>query len=61
MTTQSVTKDPLKSLETAGQNLLANKQAAVGIAGGSLVAQFIASDVLRKKEIASLGPLKVKA
>jgi len=57
---QSVLKDPLGALQLSGQNLIANKQAAVSIAVASLAAQFISSDILRKKEIARLGPVSIK-
>jgi len=59
-TSQSVLKDPLNALQTSGQNLIAGKEAAVSIAVASLAAQFLSSDILRKKEIASLGPVKIK-
>jgi len=57
---QSVLKDPLGALQQSGKNLIAGKQAAVSIAVASLAAQFISSDILRKKEIARLGPVSIK-
>jgi len=57
---QSVLKDPLGALQQSGQNLISGKQAAVSIAVASLAAQFISSDILRKKEIARLGPVSIK-
>jgi len=57
---QSVLKDPLNALQQSGQNLIAGKEAAVSIAVASLAAQFLSSDILRKKEIASLGPIRIK-
>jgi len=59
-TSQSVLADPLGALQQSGANLVANKERAVSIAVASLAAQFISSDVLRKKEIGSLGPIKIK-
>jgi len=57
---QSVLKDPLGALQQSGKNLIDGKQAAVSIAVASLAAQFISSDILRKKEIARLGPVSIK-
>ena len=59
-TSQSVLKDPLGALQTSGQNLIAGKEAAVSIAAASLGAQFLSSDILKKREIASLGAIKIK-
>lgn len=59
-TSQSVLQDPLVALQQSGKNLIENKQAAVSIAVASLAAQFISSDVLRKREIARLGPVSIK-
>ncbi|HIA00396.1 MAG TPA: hypothetical protein EYN66_00525 [Myxococcales bacterium] len=59
-TSQSVLADPLGALQTSGTNLVAHKEKAVSIAVASLAAQFVSSDVLRKKEIGSLGPIKIK-
>lgn len=59
-TSQSVLQDPLVALQQSGKNLIEHKQAAVSIAVASLAAQFISSDVLRKREIARLGPVSIK-
>lgn len=59
-TSQSVLQDPLGALQTSGANLVTNKEKAVTIAVASLAAQFLSSDILRKKEIAALGPIKIK-
>jgi len=59
-TSQSVLADPLAALQVSGKNLIQNKEQAVTIAVASLAAQFLSSDVLRKKEIAALGPIKIK-
>jgi hypothetical protein len=60
MSGKSVLADPLKALQQSGQNMIAGKEAAVSIAVASLAAQFLSSDILRKKEIATLGPIKIK-
>jgi len=59
-TSQSVLKDPLGALQQSGANLISGKEQAVTIAVASLAAQFLSSDILRKKEIAALGPIKIK-
>ena len=59
-TSKGVLADPLNALQVSGQNLIAGKEAAVSIAVASLAAQFLSSDILRKKEIASLGPIRIK-
>jgi len=59
-TSQSVLQDPLGALQKSGDNLISNKEQAVTIAVASLAAQFLSSDILRKKEIASIGALKIK-
>jgi len=59
-TGQTVLQDPLKALQQSGQNLIAGKEQAVTIAVASLAAQFLSSDILRKKEIAAIGPIKIK-
>jgi len=59
-TSQSVLSDPLAALQVSGKNLIDHKEKAVTIAVASLAAQFLSSDVLRKKEIAALGPIKIK-
>ena len=52
---------PVASLERAGENLLSNKDDVIKLGLGSLVAQFVATDVLRKRTIGSVGPIKLKA
>ena len=59
-TSKTVLADPLNALEQTGANLIANKEAAVSIGVASLAAQFVSSDVLRKKEIGAIGPIKLK-
>jgi len=59
-TGQTVLADPLKALQQSGQNLITGKEQAVTIAVASLAAQFLSSDILRKKEIAALGPIRIK-
>jgi len=59
-TSQSVLKDPLGALQTSGNNLITHKEQAVTIAVASLAAQFLSSDILRKREIARLGPVSIK-
>jgi len=59
-TSAGVLRDPLGALQTSGANLVAGKEQAVTIAVASLAAQFLSSDILRKKEIASLGPIRIK-
>jgi hypothetical protein len=53
--------DPITSLEKAGENLLDNKDDVIRLGLGSLVAQFVATEVLRKRTIGSIGPIKLKA
>ena len=59
-TTQTVLADPLGALQTSGANLVTGKELAVKVAVASLAAQFLSSDVLRKKEIGAIGPIKIK-
>jgi len=59
-TSKGVLADPLLALQTSGNNLIIGKDKAITIAVASLAAQFLSSDILRKKEIASLGALKIK-
>ena len=59
-TSQTVLSDPLGALQTSGANLVAGKDLAVKVAAASLAAQFLSSDVLRKKEIGAIGPIKIK-
>jgi len=58
---KSLLEHPVASLSTAGQNLLDNKDKVISLGLGSLVAQFIATEVLRKRTIGSIGPIKLKA
>ena len=52
---------PVASLQKAGDNLITNKDQAIKIGLGSLVAQFVATEVLRKRTVGSIGPIKLKA
>jgi len=38
-----------------------NKDEVIKLGLGSLVAQFVATEVLRKRTIGSIGPIKLKA
>jgi len=51
---------PVASLQKAGDNLITNKDQAIKIGLGSLVAQFVATEVLRKRTVGSIGPIKLK-
>jgi len=51
---------PVASLQKAGDNLIANKDQAIKIGLGSLVAQFVATEVLKKRTVGSIGPIKLK-
>ena len=51
---------PVQSLQKAGDNLITNKDQAIKIGLGSLVAQFVATEVLRKRTVGSIGPIKLK-
>ena len=59
-TSQTVLSDPLNALQQSGENLVAGKDLAVKVAAASLAAQFLSSDVLRKREIGALGADKNK-
>ena len=61
MTQKGFLGDPVTSLEKAGANLFDNKDDVIRLGLGSLVAQFIATEVLRKRTIGSIGPIKLKA
>ena len=61
MTQKSFLGDPVTSLEKAGANLFDNKDDVIKLGLGSLVAQFVATEVLRKRTIGSIGPIKLKA
>ena len=58
---RSLLEHPVASIERAGENLLTNKDEVIKLGLGSLVAQFIATEVLRKRTIGSIGPIKLKA
>jgi len=51
---------PVASLQKAGDNLITNKDQAIKIGLGSLVAQFVATEVLKKRTVGSIGPIKLK-
>ena len=51
---------PVATLQKAGDNLLTNKDQAIKIGLGSLVAQFVATEVLKKRTVGSIGPIKLK-
>ena len=58
---RSLLEHPVASIERAGENLLNNKDEVIKLGLGSLVAQFVATEVLRKRTIGSIGPIKLKA
>ena len=58
---KALLEHPVASIERAGENLLDNKDEVIKLGLGSLVAQFIATEVLRKRTIGSIGPIKLKA
>ena len=60
ITQSSALAKPVASLQKAGDNLLANKDQAIKIGLGSLVAQFVATEVLKKRTVGSIGPIKIK-
>ena len=60
ITQSAILAKPLASIEAAGSNLLDNKDEAIKIGLGSLVAQFIATEVLKKRTVGSIGPIKLK-
>lgn len=51
---------PVSALQKAGDNLITNKDQAIKIGLGSLVAQFVATEVLKKRTVGSIGPIKIK-
>jgi len=61
ITTSKLLEHPVASLTAAGQNLMNNKDEVIKLGLGSLVAQFVATEVLRKRTIGSIGPIKLKA
>jgi len=61
ITSSKFVENPIGSLTTAGNNLLGNKDTVIKLGLGSLVAQFVATEVLRKRTIGSIGPIKLKA
>ena len=61
ITQKSLLEHPVASIERAGDNLLSDKDEVIKLGLGSLVAQFIATEVLRKRTIGSIGPIKLKA
>jgi len=60
ITQKAMLVKPVASIEAAGKNLLDNKDEAIKIGLGSLVAQFVATEVLRKRTVGSIGPIKIK-
>jgi len=60
ITQSSALAAPVKALQKAGDNLIANKDQAIKIGLGSLVAQFVATEVLKKRTVGSIGPIKLK-
>ena len=61
ITSETLLKFPVASLQKAGRNLMSDRQEVIKIGLGSLAAQFIATEVLRKRTIGSIGPIKLKA
>ena len=61
ITQRSLLEHPVASIEKAGENLLDEKDDVIKLGLGSLVGQFIATEVLRKRTIGSIGPIKLKA
>ena len=60
ITQSSALAAPVKALQKAGDNLITNKDQAIKIGLGSLVAQFLATEVLKKRTVGSIGPIKLK-
>jgi len=60
ITQTAILAKPLASIEAAGKNLIDNKDEAIKIGLGSLVAQFVATEVLKKRTVGSIGPIKLK-
>ena len=61
ITSSRALEHPVQTLTAAGQNLMNNKDDVIKLGLGSLVAQFVATEVLRKRTIGSIGPIKLKA
>ena len=61
ITTSRLVYNPVATITAAGQNLMNNKDDVIKLGLGSLVAQFVATEVLRKKTIGSIGPIKLRA
>lgn len=61
ITSSRLVDNPVATITAAGQNLMTNKDAVIKLGLGSLVAQFVATEVLRKRTIGSIGPIKLKA
>ena len=61
ITSSKLVEHPVQALTTAGNNLMGNKDAVIKLGLGSLLAQFVATEVLRKRTIGSIGPIKLKA
>ena len=61
ITSSKLVEHPVAALTTAGNNLMGNKDAVIKLGLGSLLAQFVATEVLRKRTIGSIGPIKLKA
>jgi len=60
ITQTAALEKPVAALKKAGDNLITNKDQAIKIGLGSLVAQFVATEVLRKRTVGSIGPIKLK-
>lgn len=60
ITQSAALSKPVAALQKAGDNLITNKDQAIKIGLGSLVAQFVATEVLRKRTVGSIGPIKLK-
>jgi len=61
ITTSRLIDHPVATITAAGENLMNNKDDVIKLGLGSLVAQFVATEVLRKRTIGSIGPIKLKA
>jgi len=60
ITQTAALEKPVSALKKAGENLIKDKDQAIKIGLGSLVAQFVATEVLRKRTVGSIGPIKLK-
>ena len=60
ITQKAMLVKPVASIDAAGKNFIENKDEAIKIGLGSLVAQFVATEVLRKRTVGSIGPIKIK-